>query len=158
MYLDIGNVLVIDVAMVEGKIDIPLSRRTGRFLSRVVYDSCPLGCFRSRYRAGFSALLTAALTTTRATYHTEEQSSSIKGVADSHANRIFDLVSDPNADGVITARFPGMNVQVVNGGGQTDGPSNGAGNLIVEYNESVYSYLATLNVTVRHKLSKTGSR
>ena len=75
-----------------------------------------------------------------------------------HGNRILDLVSDPNADGEMTTRFSGENVQVVNGTGQTDGPSNGTGNLIVGYNESVYSRLATVNVTVRHKLSKTGPR
>jgi len=58
----------------------------------------------------------------------------------------------------MTTRFSGVNVQVVNGAGQTDSPSNGTGNFIVRYNESVYSCLATVSVTVRHKLSKTRPR
>ncbi len=38
-------------------------------------------------------------------------------------------------DGIDTALFQGVNVQVVSGSGATNGPVNGAGNLIVGYNE-----------------------
>jgi hypothetical protein len=41
---------------------------------------------------------------------------------------------DPNT-GQETVRFSGVNVQIVNGTGSTDGPVNGTGNLIVGYNE-----------------------
>ena len=43
-------------------------------------------------------------------------------------------IVDPNT-GQNTVRFSGVNVQVVSGSGNTDGPINGVGNLIVGYNE-----------------------
>ena len=48
------------------------------------------------------------------------------------------IVDLPVDDGVSTARtirFSGVNVQVVNGTGSTDGPGNGLGNLVVGYQE-----------------------
>lgn len=56
------------------------------------------------------------------------------GVPDNSGHRILDLVSDPNNDNVMTARFSGVNVQVVNGLGSTN-TINGVGNLIVGYDE-----------------------
>ncbi|MGA7296017.1 MAG: hypothetical protein WBW92_00725, partial [Rhodanobacteraceae bacterium] len=41
-----------------------------------------------------------------------------------------------NATGQPTARFTGVNVQVVDGTGSTDGVPNGLGNLIIGYNET----------------------
>ncbi len=43
-------------------------------------------------------------------------------------------VSVVTVDGQPTVRFSGVNVQVVDGSGDTDGPVNGRGNLIVGYN------------------------
>jgi len=45
------------------------------------------------------------------------------------------LALDVDADNRILALFSGVNVQVVNGTGTTDGETNGLGNLIVGYNE-----------------------
>mgnify|MGYP001816842319 CR=1 FL=1 len=42
---------------------------------------------------------------------------------------------DPNT-GVDTVQFEGVNVQIVNGTGTTDGEASGTGNLIIGYNES----------------------
>jgi len=43
---------------------------------------------------------------------------------------------DPLTDNTDTIRFTGMNVQVVNGSGTTNGTPDGTGNLIIGYNES----------------------
>jgi hypothetical protein len=50
--------------------------------------------------------------------------------------RTQDMTRGPDpSTGQATVRFSGVNVQVVSGTGTTDGPVNGAGNLIVGYNE-----------------------
>ena len=48
---------------------------------------------------------------------------------------IVELPVDVFGNSVRTIRFSGVNVQVVNGTGATDGPGNGHGNLVVGYQE-----------------------
>ena len=48
---------------------------------------------------------------------------------------IVELPVDAFGNSVRTIRFSGVNVQVVNGTGTTDGPGNGLGNLVVGYQE-----------------------
>ncbi len=45
-------------------------------------------------------------------------------------------MSKVTVDGQPTVRFSGVNVQVVDGTGDTDGTVNGTGNLVVGYNEN----------------------
>lgn len=40
-----------------------------------------------------------------------------------------------------TLLFTGLNLQVVNGSGKTDGPVNGLGNVIIGYNETIFPFL-----------------